>query len=716
MKTSAELQSAVREYQEGDRSRFNSVYELSYPYLHTCVIHIVKDEDTAMDMLQETYLEVSKNISQLQDAQSFLGWAAMIANRKCYAYLKKNKNVLLYEGGDDEEEKTDFFDNIADDEEIIPESILQDKEKQRLMKEIIDNLSDMQRLCIIGYYYNEQKQEDIARELGIPVNTVKTYLSRAKVKIKAEVEELDVKKGTRLYTLIPFFALFFDQEAQACEAAPMPEKLQQAVRKGKGMQRLAKGMKLKIAAAVAVVGAAAVIGVVVLNNNAEKSSEEAEVQESRAEQETEESSSAGETETGQDIKEQETEAEPEPAMEAKNVTDCFEVLPISGKYDSVMYANQGLIPVSLDGKWGLVTYEDEVVVPISYKNSCLMVNEEGQSYFSDENGYYVFDRSGAELFHTENRICAVSEGIVLTVDELGIYSYYDLSGALIYELSGDYYMEEPGTDYGYMYQSTGVGFSEGCGILNDGGTMFHINASGDLTEISDSQVISVENVSDAASDSGVVVDASGVSFEFYTDIPVSPVTEGYYISRAQIMEGPADLFYVSSADGSVKYEIRIGDLFGMEGTTIENTSNSWQLSGFLKDGLYRYGYGTILNVDLSTEEGEKCYLLDLSKSGGSMEKGLLAVKDVINLADEKYWLFGEEDRWGYIDHSGNEMAVFDDASGFHNGKALIIENGTAFTIDESFEKLGEGCNADSVRNYGEIFEIKAGGQSYLVTL
>ena len=235
MKTSPELQKAVAEYQKGSVEAFNTIYEQSYKYLHTCVIHVVKNEDMAMDMLQETYLEISKSISQLKSIEDFLSWAAMIANRKCFAHLKKQKDILLDGSGlgegdsDSADSVTDYFENIADNEEFIPETVLQDREKQRLIKEIIDGLNDMQRLCVIGFYYNEQKQEEIAEELGIPVNTVKSHLNRAKAKIKEAVVELDVKKGTRLYSFAPFMALLFREEVQACVLRPMSKGLASAV-------------------------------------------------------------------------------------------------------------------------------------------------------------------------------------------------------------------------------------------------------------------------------------------------------------------------------------------------------------------------------------------------------------------------------------------------------------------------------------------------------
>ncbi len=229
MKTPKKLKAAVNNYKDGNKESFEELYRLSYPYLYTCVSHVLNDQDIIMDMLQETYLEISKSISQLKNNEDFLKWAAVIANRKCFAYLKKTKGIIL--SGEEDAERT-LLENIADDEAFIPEEILQSREKRRLIHEIIDSLSDVQRLCVIGYYYNEQKQEEIAEELGIPVNTVKTYLSRAKMKIKEAVLNLQTKKGTTLYCFTPFLLLYFAKEIEICKLVPVPERLTQLLKKG----------------------------------------------------------------------------------------------------------------------------------------------------------------------------------------------------------------------------------------------------------------------------------------------------------------------------------------------------------------------------------------------------------------------------------------------------------------------------------------------------
>ncbi|WP_026498051.1 RNA polymerase sigma factor [Butyrivibrio sp. WCD2001] len=213
MKTSEELQQLVAELQNGNRDSFNEIYEDSYKYLYTCVIHIVKNEEIAKDVLQETYTEIYKSIGQLKNPKDFLSWASTIANRKAFALLKKkNRDILVLE--DANESDCDFFDDLPDDENIIPENIIDNREKIMMIREMIDGLTDVQRACLIGFYYNGQKQDEIAEELGIPVNTVKSHLNRAKAKIKEAVGDVEKKQGIKLYSFAPFMLYFFRKEME----------------------------------------------------------------------------------------------------------------------------------------------------------------------------------------------------------------------------------------------------------------------------------------------------------------------------------------------------------------------------------------------------------------------------------------------------------------------------------------------------------------------
>jgi len=225
MEGTAKLKQAVREYRKGKADAFTTLYNESSKYVYTCIYKVMSGNDNAQDsindIMQDTYVEISKYISQLEDEDKFLSWAGTIATRKCYAYLKKNNRYVLL----NEDDNT--FDKLSDDDNIIPEEVMQDKEKQRLVRNIIETeLSEMQKLCVIAFYYNELKRSEIAKELGIPENTVKVNLARARAKIKDGVLDLEKKQGTRLYSVAPFLLLLFKEDVQA---AVVPEGICQSV-------------------------------------------------------------------------------------------------------------------------------------------------------------------------------------------------------------------------------------------------------------------------------------------------------------------------------------------------------------------------------------------------------------------------------------------------------------------------------------------------------
>lgn len=705
MNTPMELQKAVIAYMNGNKESFNRVYELSYKYLHTCVMHVVKNEEAASDMLQETYLEISRSITQLQSTDVFLNWAATIANRKCFAYLKKQKDVLLHASAG--EEATDMFEAIPDDEAFIPEAVLQNQEKQRLIKEIIDGLNDVQRLCVIGFYYNEQKQEEIAAQLGIPVNTVKSHLNRAKAKIKDAVVDLDTKKGTRLYSFAPFMLLFFGMEVQASKAVPMAVAGTGATQtvasvametvKATGMALKTKVIIGAVLATLAIGGTAT--GVILANKDTGKTTTDI----------AEELDSIGENETVADNEADEDFALPEETrveqgeMTEESNTSAQGELAITGMYDQYGLGNEGLIPVAKDGLYGLVTYDNEIVVPLQYTYSCMEVNAEGQSFFGDGSKYYVFDKDGNEIFTTTEKITAVSEGIVCTADGSGFESkigYFRLSdGTQIYT--------ERNEEYG---EACAVGFHEGYGVFSlSDPTSIDINGN----TLSFNGILQEELERENSN-------SNSYSWGFVIGFPMGSVMDGYFVCRGPLESGDDyGRYSLWKPDATESYSVNVNCIYDLRGDDIWESMDAFNVVRYYENGLCFYNYGTIMCVKV----GETYYLIDASKvveQGHSSAKeritsgALLATGDYISMCDETYWLISQNGQWGYMDHAGTVLKMYDDAAGFGDGKALVIEEGILYVIDENFEKIREIGPADSVSNYGDIFRVVVGETDFFV--
>ncbi len=123
---------------------------------------------------------------------------------------------------DDSEDMT-FEERIEDDrKDNRPELAIDQKETGRLVKEIIDTLSDEQRLCVMMYYINGMSVKEIADMADVSENTIKSRLNYGRKKIEQKVLELE-KRGTKLYGIapVPFFLYLLLKDADSVKAAPV---------------------------------------------------------------------------------------------------------------------------------------------------------------------------------------------------------------------------------------------------------------------------------------------------------------------------------------------------------------------------------------------------------------------------------------------------------------------------------------------------------------
>ena len=200
-KKDEELFDEVRKLKSGSQTDSNRIYELSQRYITKLIYDIVKDYHTTEDLTQETYMVIYNNIGSLRNPEAFYVWAGRIATNLTFRYIQRNKREILV-GVDEEGDDGFAFDRVSDDrEDMIPETVLMDREQQRIIADILDSLSIEQKLSVQYFYYEEMSVREIAETMGVSEGTVKSRLNYARKKIKDAVIDMDVKYGTRLYSL-----------------------------------------------------------------------------------------------------------------------------------------------------------------------------------------------------------------------------------------------------------------------------------------------------------------------------------------------------------------------------------------------------------------------------------------------------------------------------------------------------------------------------------
>lgn len=196
MNISADL---VQKAAAGNEAAITELYEQTYNSVYHTVRSMVRDEDTVLDILQDSYIKAFQSLSQLTDPASFLPWIKRIAVNKARDDLKKRKPILFTEMATEDEEMPDIPDDRADH---LPEAMIDRRETTRLMNEILQSLSEDQQMVIGMFYYEQMSVRQIALTLGCSENTVKSRLNYGRKKIEIKVRELE-KQGTKLYSLAP---------------------------------------------------------------------------------------------------------------------------------------------------------------------------------------------------------------------------------------------------------------------------------------------------------------------------------------------------------------------------------------------------------------------------------------------------------------------------------------------------------------------------------
>lgn len=191
----------VEAAKQGDSAAYTELYNATAEQMLGRARSMVRSDQDALDLLQESYLYAFKSLDQLEHPEYFSSWLYRIVTNRCKNFLTRSKPRLFEVSMTNEEgEEPD-----REDEDLTfrPDESLDYSETKRLVREIVDGLPDDQRTCILLYYFQEMKVGEIAQALEVPENTIKSRLSYARKKLLTQFQALE-KKGTKLYA-IPFF-------------------------------------------------------------------------------------------------------------------------------------------------------------------------------------------------------------------------------------------------------------------------------------------------------------------------------------------------------------------------------------------------------------------------------------------------------------------------------------------------------------------------------
>ena len=169
----------AKKAKNGDSDAFTELYKIHKIYLYKIAYSYVKDENKALDIMQECAYKGFFYIHKLKNPNIFKTWITRVLINVAIDYLKKESKIIYLDNDS----------SIACDEKDIS------LEEKMDLYNAIDTLKDKYKTVIILRYFNKKRYlnhmsiQAIAKTMEIPSNTVKSHLRRAKESLSKILKE-----------------------------------------------------------------------------------------------------------------------------------------------------------------------------------------------------------------------------------------------------------------------------------------------------------------------------------------------------------------------------------------------------------------------------------------------------------------------------------------------------------------------------------------------
>lgn len=146
----------------------------------TLALHFLADRNLAEEVAQDVFLQLHRHLGRLQSDEHAVFWLRRVTVNRCISEARRRgrrPEVSLDAVPEPEAPNLDCDPIVS-----------------RQLQRLVASLPEKARGVVLLRYQEDLDPEDIARVLGISVNTVKSQLQRALAMLRQKVEQMQVKR------------------------------------------------------------------------------------------------------------------------------------------------------------------------------------------------------------------------------------------------------------------------------------------------------------------------------------------------------------------------------------------------------------------------------------------------------------------------------------------------------------------------------------------
>src|SRR6266566_301278 len=178
----------VRRAQAGDRDALSTLVQSQQTYVYSIAMSLMRNPADAADMTQEAFVRLLRSLGTYRAETKFTTWLYRLVTNICLDGLRRRGRSVdsldeptSTQAGDDAQTAGE---RLADtDRWTQPEEEIQLRESANEVRAALDDLPPAQRVALTLHYFQDQRYEDIAEVMGLPLNTVKSHIRRVKERL-----------------------------------------------------------------------------------------------------------------------------------------------------------------------------------------------------------------------------------------------------------------------------------------------------------------------------------------------------------------------------------------------------------------------------------------------------------------------------------------------------------------------------------------------------
>lgn len=186
---SADDKRLIAECLQGDTTAFGELMRRYQDRLYHSIYRMVENSEDAQDVVQEAFLSAYQSLDSFKGDSLFFTWLYRIAVNLAISLKRKQRPTLRMDAGPEGQriEPADPSDASR------PGHALDRAEQEQRIHKALAQLSPEHRAVLVMKDMEDQKYEEMAAHLGVPIGTIRSRLHRARLELREVLERFDAQ-------------------------------------------------------------------------------------------------------------------------------------------------------------------------------------------------------------------------------------------------------------------------------------------------------------------------------------------------------------------------------------------------------------------------------------------------------------------------------------------------------------------------------------------